>query len=324
MISQENLFVAWQEFLIGKRSKPDVQEFSVHLADNIISLHEDLAEMTYRHGTYEDFFVHDPKRRHIHKASVRDRLLHHAIYRKLYPYFDKRFIHDSYSCRLGKGVYKAIDRFEVFARKVSKNHTNTCWVLKCDIKKFFESINHKILINILFEHVYDKNILFLLENIIESYHSEQNPDVGLPLGNLTSQLFGNVYMNIFDQWVKHDVKAKYYIRYADDFVFLSQNGEELVQFVNIVRDFLYRQLHLILHNNKIVIKTASSGVDFLGWTMFPHYKILRKKTKERMFRKLNCRPENEVLQSYIGLLSHGDTYTVERNIRNLYWLINSE
>ena len=324
IISLGNLYCAWSEFLTGKRSKPDVEEFSVRLVDNIVSLSEELTNMSYRHGGYKSFFIHDPKRRHIHKASVRDRLLHHAVYRKLYPYFDCHFIYDSYSCRLGKGVYKAINRFEMFTRKVSQNHTKTCWVLKCDIRKFFDSIDHAMLMVILSDHISDRDILLLLQNIIESYQGEQRQGAGLPLGNLTSQLFGNVYMNIFDQWVKHHLKVRYYIRYADDFVFLSQDKDELYDLIDAIRDFLSDTLRLTLHPNKIVLKPVSSGVDFLGWVKFSHHSILRRKTKEQMLRKLADNPKDEVFQSYLGLLSHGNTYGTEQELRNLFWLLNSK
>ncbi len=163
IISIENLLEAWKEFVNGKRNKKDVQEFSLRLMDNIFSLHCDLANHTYNHGGYQAFKINDPKLRDIHKATVRDRLLHHAIYRILYPFFDRTFISDSYSCRLEKGTHKAIKRFREFAYKVSKNNTKTCWVLKCDIKKFFANIDHEILMKILQEYIPDKNIIWLLK-----------------------------------------------------------------------------------------------------------------------------------------------------------------
>jgi len=291
-----------------------VQEFSRNLLDNIISLHEDLANKTYQHGGYHSFYINDPKRRHIHKASVQDRLLHHAVYRLLYPFFEKTFIHDSYSCRLEKGVYKAIERFNAYASKTSKNDTKTAWILKCDIKKFFNSIDHKILLE-------DKDIIWLLNNIIDSYHNIDKRGIGLPLGNLTSQLFANVYMNVFDQWVKHRLKIKRYIRYADDFVFFGRDKQKLHFLVEPVGEFLLQRLGLTLHPQKIVQNTLSSGMDFLGWVHFPHYKKLRCKTRERMFRKIVDDPRDEVFQSYLGLLSHGNTYKTEKELCNLYWLI---
>jgi len=141
IISVDNLLLAWQEFLRGKRNRRDVQEFERDLMANIFALHRDLANKTYQHAPYHAFNISDPKPRNIHKASVRDRLLHHALYRVLYPFFDKTFIADSYSCRLGKGTHRAMNQFRAFARKASRNHTRTVWVLKCDIRKFFASIS---------------------------------------------------------------------------------------------------------------------------------------------------------------------------------------
>jgi retron-type reverse transcriptase len=306
IISVDNLLAAWQEFIVGKKSKPDVQVFSYRFIDNIIALHTDLANRTYRHGSYESFFVNDPKRRHIHKASVRDRLLHHAIYRILYPFFDRTFIHHSYSCRNNKGMHKAINDFRSFAYTASRNHTRTVWVLKCDIKHFFASIDHPILFHILSEYILDKDILHLLRIIIHSFHTDQQPNNGLPLGNLTSQLFANVYMNVFDHWVKHTLKAVHYLRYADDFVFLSEDQAELIARIPIIRAYLKERLALTLHPDKIVLKTIASGVDFLGWVNFTDHRVLRRATRRRMF---------ETVTSYVGMLKHGNARGLEREVR---------
>ncbi len=187
IISVENLLAAWEEFVSGKRGKRDVQEFSLRLMDNIFLLHSDLASRTYMHGGYVAFNISDPKPRNIHKAMVRDRLLHHAVYRILYPFFDRTFVSDSFSCRLGKGTHKALNRFRTFADQASRNHTRTCWVLKCDIRKFFANIDHDILKHILAGYIPDKDILWLLGRVIDSFYSTR-PSIGLPLGNLTSQL----------------------------------------------------------------------------------------------------------------------------------------
>ena len=169
IISVENLLLAWKEFLSGKKKRKDVQEFQLHLMDNILSLHIEMKNKLYTHGGYEFFKILDPKPRDIHKASVRDRLLHHAIYRILCPYFDNKFIFDSYSCRNGKGTHKAIKQFNSFFRKVSKNNTKQCWVLKCDIRKFFASIDQQILLEILDKQITDKNIIRLLQKVVESF-----------------------------------------------------------------------------------------------------------------------------------------------------------
>jgi retron-type reverse transcriptase len=310
IISIENLLEAWKEFLRGKRGKVDVQEFSLQLMDNIFSLHNDLANYSYRHGGYQAFNISDPKPRNIHKASVRDRLLHHAIYRKLYPFFDKTFIADSFSCRISKGTHKAVNEFRSVAYGVSKNNTKTCWVLKCDIRKFFASIDHKILMKILEQYISDKNILWLLEKVIGSFHSTK-PGIGLPLGNLTSQLFVNIYMDEFDQFVKHKLKAKYYIRYADDFTVLSDNKNWLEELIIPIQNFLKSRLNLELHPEKIFIKTLASGVDFLGWVNFTDHRILRTATKRRMFKRIKQKTTSETLNSYLGLLKHGNTYRLK-------------
>ncbi|MEK7219422.1 MAG: reverse transcriptase/maturase family protein [Patescibacteria group bacterium] len=245
IISVDNLLLAWGEFLRGKRNRKDVQEFQLHLMDNVLSLHYDLKNKEYAHGGYYAFSISDPKPRNINKATVRDRLLHHAIYRILYPYFDTQFIHDSYSCRVNKGTHKAINRFRNFTRKVSKNNTRSCLVLKCDIKKFFANIDHSILKTILSKCLFDTDILWLLSQVIDSFSIQintlnsaiaENKVKGLPLGNLTSQLLVNIYMNEFDQFVKRELKVKYYIRYADDFVILSEEK-------NILK--IYYQIFLI-------------------------------------------------------------------------------
>ena len=319
IISVENLLLAWKEFLRGKRNKKDVQEFQLHFMDNVLSLHQDLKNKTYVHGGYYAFKISDPKPRDIHKATVRDRLLHHAIYRVLYPHFDSKFIHDSYSCRLENGTHRAIDRFRDFHRKVSKNNTKTCWILKCDIRKFFANIDHKILKEILSRTVLDADILWLLGQVIDSFSSNTHMRdsvnvslVGLPLGNLTSQLLVNIYMNEFDQFVKRELKVKYYIRYADDFVVLSQDKEYLQNTLEQMKEFLENKLKLNMHPDKVYIKTIASGVDFLGWVSFPKHRVLRTSTKRRMLKKLKNNPKEETRQSYLGMLGHGDAYELKK------------
>ncbi|MDH5665459.1 MAG: reverse transcriptase/maturase family protein [Nitrosopumilus sp.] len=289
--------------------------------ENIMNLNYDLKTKTYQHSSYEHFKINDPKPRDIYKASVRDRLLHHAIYRALYPYFDTKFIHNSYSCRKNKGTHKALIAFNKMARKVGKNHTKTVWVLKCDIKKFFARIDHNILKQILAKHITDDNILWLLEQVIDSFPSILKSDFdigGLPLGNLTSQLLVNIYMNEFDQWVKHKLKAKHYIRYADDFVFLHEDKKILEKYLQQVHIFLEEKLKLELHPNKISITTFASGVDFLGWVHFTDHRVLRTVTKRRMMKNIMQKQgKEEVVQSYLGMLSHGDGYKLMKEIKKI-------
>lgn len=310
-----NLLRAWEEFLRGKKKREDVALFQNRLMDNIFDINHDLKAKTYTHGGYVAFKINDPKPRDIHKATVRDRLVHHLLYRALYEYFDSKFIHDSYSCRIGKGTHKAINRFREFRRVVSKNNTRTCWVLKCDIKKFFASIDHEILKKILVKHIEDEDLLQLLGNIIGSFNTKGEQCVGLPLGNLTSQLLVNIYMNEFDQFVKHKLKTKYYIRYADDFVFLHQDKKYLENLIPQISEFLGTHLKLVLHPNKLFIKTLASGVDFLGWVHFSEHRVLRTATKRRMFSIVSNNLENEAVSaSYEGLLSHGNGYKLMKAV----------
>ncbi len=308
IISRTSLYCAWQDFVRGKKYKKDVSEYSLRLDYNLRELHTILKNKTYSHGTYSHFKINDPKSRDIHKAFVRDRVVHHLLYTALYPYFDKKFIYDSYSCRINKGTHKAIVRFKDFARSVSCNNTKTCWVLKCDVRKFFASIDHEILKNILAKHIADTRTLAVLENIIDSFHTEGKIGVGLPLGNLTSQLLVNIYMNEFDQYVKHVLKERNYIRYADDFVFLSRDKKHLEKLIPILLEYLENVLKLSLHPDKVYIKTFASGVDFLGWVHFPKHRVLRTATKWRMLKKLVQDPSKETVASYKGMLSHGNGY----------------
>ena len=316
IISLENLLEAWEEFLTGKRNRADVQLLERDLMKNIIALHKDLVTKNYQHSPYQAFNISDPKPRNIHKATVRDRLLHHALYRKLYPFFDKTFIADSYSCRKGKGTHKALKRFHALGNRISKNNTKTCWILKCDIRKFFANIDHEILLRILAKYIPDQDILWLLNNIISSFETRSN--VGLPLGNLTSQLLVNIYMNEFDQYMKHDLKAKYYIRYADDFVVFSQNKEWLMEILRYIVVFLRDRLRLQLHPDKVSVTTLASGVDFLGWMHFSDHRVLRTATKKRMFRAIVGKEKDSApVESYLGLLSHGNARKLKSRVEEM-------
>lgn len=312
IITAENLLLSWEDFLKGKRKRSDVAIFQGNLFDNIISLQWDLLNKTYRHGGYQAFNISDPKLRNIHKATVRDRLLHHLLYRETYKYFDSRFIYDSYSCRLEKGTHRAIRRFAEFSWSVSANDKMTAWVLKCDIRKFFASINHKILKNILAKYINDKDLLWLFGQVIDSFNTPGKIGVGLSLGNLTSQLLVNVYMNEFDQFVKRDLKIKYYIRYADDFVFLSENKEDLITLRPKLETFLSEHLSLFLHLRKTFFKTLASGVDFLGWVQFSEHRTLRTTTKRRMLKRIKQNNKPATLAAYSAMLKHGNAYKLSQ------------
>ncbi len=353
IICLNNLFLSWKEFKKGKRHKLDVQEFERNLEDNLFKLHEELKSGKFQHSDYTSFHITDPKQRHIHKACVKDRIVHHAVYRILYPIFDQGFIFDSYSCRNNKGTHRAVNRLERFIIKVSQNYVKPCFVLKCDIKRYFDSIDHEILFNLIKKKISDKRTLDLIWEIIGSYHLKtnchsgiskkypesiqidknyhidsrfrgndimmNNPfsffEKGLPIGNLTSQLFANIYLNELDKFIKHKLRIKYYLRYCDDFVIIS-NCSDILQNIRIqIQDFLLNKLKLRLHPNKISIKKLKQGIDFLGYAILPHYRILRTKTKRRMLKRVNLKN----LQSYLGLLSHCNGYKLIKIIKNLFF-----
>ncbi len=331
IISLENLFNAWDIFKIGKRKKTDVQEFEKDLEDNIFLLHNELENKIYAHGRYTSFYVTDPKVRHIHKAPVRDRVVHHALFNMLYPLFDKDFISDSYSCRINKGIHKAVDQFQIYARKTTKNDTRNCFVLKCDIQKFFASIDHGILKALIRKKIEDENALWLINTIIDSFHSGAGFDKGAPIGNLTSQLFANIYLNEFDRFIKHNLKIPHYIRYSDDFIVLNENKEFLMNLIPIIKEFLKTNLKLTLHPKKISIRPYHQGIDFLGYTLFPHHLLPKTRTRKRVFAKLKSRATlwkdgkipiaalDNSLQSYFGFLKHANSYKLTQKLKNHIW-----
>jgi len=339
LISLDNIFQAWEEFKKGKRSKPDVMLFERNIEDNLFNLHQKLTKRTYRHGQYTEFYVNDPKRRHIHKAKVADRIVHHALYKYLYNLFDKTFLYDSYSCRLDKGTHKSVKRLEKFTREVSKNYTQDCWSLKLDIRKFFASVNHKILMSLISKKVKDKDILWLISNVLNSFSANRGsanrgstpmdkdeaigvePLKGIPLGNLTSQIFANIYLNELDQFVKHMLKVKYYLRYADDFLILESNKNQLFDYIDKLRSFLESRLKLELHPKKIILRKLIWGIDFAGYIVLPHYILARTKTKKRILKKfLKEEIGNQSMQSYLGYFSHAKSYKISQELENHFYL----
>lgn len=328
LILIENLFQAWSEFRKGKAKRIDVQHFERNLEDNLFELHQRLKHRTYRHGSYKSFYVHDPKQRHIHKATATDRVVHRLLYIYLYELFDKTFIYDSYSCRVSKGTHKGVERLKLFTRRVSKNYAQPCWALKCDIKKFFASVDHIILLKLLKRKITDPDIISLLSEVLNSFRSKQGIGRGIPLGNLTSQVFANIYMNELDQFMKQKLKVKYYIRYADDFLFLSHDRGFLDQCLIPLMDFLQKDLKLMLHPNKIIFRKLDWGIDFLGYIVLPHFILPRTKTKKRIFAKLKEKIRSssfeQSFQSYLGYLSHANSFKVTQQLKNQIWFWKSK
>lgn len=332
LVSMENLFCAWEAFRVGKQYRRDVVLFERHLEDNLFGLHEELSTQSYRHRPYEMFHVWDPKFRVIHKAVVRDRMVHHVVFSFLEQLFAKTFIHQSYSCQKRKGIHRAVRDLDAGIRKISKNYVLPVWSLKMDIKKFFDSIDHETLLRLLRQRVEDTQVFWLLETIIRSYSSQCGEGKGVPIGNLTSQIFANIYLAELDSFVKDDLRERWYFRYADDFLLLRQNKTDLEIIQQKMTDFVSGELLVTVHPNKISYRKLSQGIDFVGYVFLPYHRILRTKTKRRIFKKLQKRIEEyhtgaitevslyQSVQSYLGMLKHCNGYRLRQQILDEVWL----
>lgn len=312
--STDNLFLAWKKFCRGKRAKPDVMRYKHFLEKNIFALQDELKCGAYCHGAYQPFTVFDPKQRRIHKACVRDRIVHQAVVNIIEPFFEKNFIFDSYSCRAGKGTHAAMRRLRAFLRRASRNDSRTIYALKCDIKKFFASVDHEILLSFIKRHIGDERLLSLVSKIINSFSS--SPGKGIPLGNLTSQLFANIYLHELDRYVKFVLQEKFYLRYCDDFIILGASQTSLAILAEKINVFLKEILSLRLHTDKVNISTWRQGIDFLGYVLLPGCVVLRTKTRRRMLSRVNINN----LSSYLGLCSHADTYRLQQTVLNKVYL----
>lgn len=306
LITLENLQCSWNKFKKNKSSREDVNQFATNLYTNLLKIKSDLEQSKFAHDVYEDFTIFDVKTRKIHKATVKDRIVNRLVYDELVKIFDKKFIFDSYSCRKEKGTLKALDRYKYFFGKVTKNYTKQAWVLKFDIKKCFQNVDTEILKKLLEKHICEANFLNLNFNIIDSF---KKYDMGLPLGNLTSQIYLNIYLNQLDFYCKNTLKIKYYIRYADDVVCMFDSKDTAHSFLKNILKFTKFNLKIDLH--KISIKTIYSGVDFLGWKHYKNHRTMRNSTKSKMLQNI-CEKN---LTSYLGLLDFGSGYKLQEKIK---------
>lgn len=332
MTALTHLFQSWDQFKRGKRKRKDIQLFGRHLEDNIFQLQHDLITLQYQHDPYSHFYVSDPKQRHISKASVKDRLVHQVVYTILTSIFDKKFIFHSLSSRLGKGTHVGISQLSKMVRQVSANGNQACYGLKMDVKRFFDTIDHNILKTLIRRDVQDNKVLHIIDVIIDSFEIQKDSGVGIPLGNVTSQLFANIYLHELDNFVKQTLREPYYLRYCDDFIILSRDESHLKSLIPVIRDFLTKNLHLELHPKKVIIRKLIQGIDFVGYVLFPHHRLVRTRTKQRMKRRLGEAYENflngviedtqmdQRLQSYLGILSHANQHTLALSIKNAYWV----
>lgn len=302
------MFSAWQKFRSGKSEKFDVKSFERHLEDNLFSLYEAVLNGKYQHSGYSHFTVYDSKKRDIYKAKVGDRVIHQVIYDHLVKLFEPIFIADSYSSRLDKGAHRAINVFRYFLKLAGGD----CYVLKCDIKKYFENIDHETLMILIAEKVKEERIMAIIRSIVRGF--ESGIGRGIPLGNVTSQIFANIYLHPLDIFVKKNLLARFYVRYNDDFVIIDQNQARLKENLEKIKDFLAEYLFLEIPDSKAVIRKNKWGIDWLGYVILPNCVLLRDKTKAKIFS--NLRPEN--LSSKLGVLKHCNSYNLMQKLK-YYW-----
>ena len=334
---KDNLISAFKKARKGKRKKDYVIKFESDLNKNIKLLQEELKLKTYRPHKLKKFIVRDPKTRTVHASIFRDRIVHHAIINFIQPIYEKRFIYDSFASRKFKGTHLAVKRFEHFVRKVSSNgrkikkpfNNNSIkgYVLKADVRHFFDTIDHEILINILRKKIKDKDFMGLIKIVLDNFDTSVKGK-GLPLGNYTSQFFANVYLNNLDYFIKHRLKAKYYIRYVDDFVILHKDKKVLLEFKDKIEKYL-KNLRLELHPDKSKIHALRNGITFLGYRIFYHYKLLRKRNINYFFRRFKKKVtlynqgtiEREdlenFLQGWFGYSKFANTYNFSKKIEEV-------
>jgi retron-type reverse transcriptase len=334
----ENLYQAYLLARKYKRYRQDVLEFTANLEENLIQIQNELIWQTYEVGKYREFYVYEPKKRLIMALSFKDRIVQWAIYRILNPIYDKTFISDSYACRVGKGTHAAADRLQYWLRKADRNPQKWHY-LKLDISKYFYRVNHKVLIDILSKKIKDERLLWLLKTIIKSGDmkfglplgiepgecKERIPDVGMPIGNLTSQLFANIYLNELDQYAKHKLKIRRYIRYLDDIIILHPDKKHLHYLKREIEKFLNQELKLHL-NNKTAIRPISLGITFVGFRIWPTYRKMKKKSAKKMKKRLkylakaykrgevDFKVVNATVQSYLGIMKQFNSYSLKKKM----------
>ncbi len=320
--SIENLYKAYLKAKKGKNESLEVLRFTFNLEEELINLHKDLKAQEYKTGKYRNFIIFEPKERKISALPFRDRVVHHSVYSAIEPVFEKSFIFDSYACRKDKGTHAGIKRTQKFIRQVNKNF----YVLKCDVSKYFPSVNHRILKKLLRKKISDKKLLNLLDLIIDSNGLEK----GIPIGNLTSQLFANIYLNELDKFMKHKKRIKYYIRYMDDFLIIHESKKYLHELKREIRCFL-KTLKLELHPKKANVFPLKTGIDFLGYRIFRNYRLVRKSTVKRFLKNIKLKIKNyeknaitfgklmESFNSWEAYMSYGDTYALRKSLYNRYF-----
>jgi retron-type reverse transcriptase len=279
IVGFRNLLEAERRAARGKRHRPTVQAFEMDLERELIRLQEELVDHSYRPGPFVTFEVHDPKRRAICAAPFRDRVVHHAICDVLEPVFERRAVHDSYACRRGKGSHAAIRRAQSVARRWP-------YVLQCDVRRFFASVDHDVLRALLARVLKDRDVLALLDRIIDHPPPDALPGRGLPIGNLTSQHFANLVLGELDHHLKDHLALPGYIRYMDDFLLFGADKATLQELHAEIRRFLDDRLRLELKPSAAPVNPVSEGIGFLGFRIYPRTIRLDQCARRRFLRKV--------------------------------------
>ncbi|HNU90190.1 MAG TPA: reverse transcriptase/maturase family protein [bacterium] len=281
VIAWDNLYLAYKEAAKGRRYRPEILQFTANLEENLYHLQASLAKSEYSFGPYRQKMIYEPKQRLISIAPFTDRIVHHAICQVIEPIFDRRFIYDSYACRRGHGNKMAVQRLDSWLF-----HFRPTWILQGDIYHYFAMIDHDILLTEIKRVIGDQQLLDLLSLVISSYWADNlNKGRGLPIGNLTSQLFANIYLNRFDHFIKRELGPKLYLRYMDDFIILSNDKHNLRQVWLAAADFLSQNFCLTFHPNKTHIIKSQNGLTFLGYRHFFDYHRPKNKTYHRFSRR---------------------------------------
>lgn len=344
VVDYDNLYRAYLNARLCKRYRYEVLNFSAHLEDNLVKLQKELIERTYTLGKYREFYIYEPKKRLIMAQPFKDRVVQWAIYQVLNPVFAQGYITDSYACIKERGTHKAVKRLHYWLRQVGKK-PEKYYFLKLDISKYFYRIDHDVLMGILKRKIRDDDMIFLLDKIVNSSEtnfglppgkspgevkrSDRVSEKGMPVGNLSSQMFANLYLNELDQYCKRTLGIHFYVRYMDDVIILHQDKDQLHEWKRIIDTFLKENLQLDL-NEKTCIRPITLGVEFCGYKIWNTHIKLRKSTALKMKRNLKklqkeyaagevtVEEAKQTISSYLGILKHCDSYSLKRTIFGEY------
>jgi RNA-directed DNA polymerase len=335
IFSFRNIYDCYLDCRRKKRNTHNALRFEINAGENILNLQQELRTKKYHPSRSILFVAKKPKLREIFAGDFRDRVVHHILINELEKIWERIFIYDTYACRLNKGTHKAVLRLQSFLRKITKNGRRHAYYLQLDIKDFFTSIDKNLLYEFICKRIDNPDVLWLTKIILfwdctisyvqrgdktllsnipanKSLFGKENRR-GLPIGNLTSQFFANIYLNELDQFIKHTLKAHYYLRYVDDFVLLSQNKEELLYWKKGIKNFLADKLNLTLHPRRQKLQPVSNGIDFLGYIIRQNYILVRLrvinnlKARLREFKDYPNKLKNSIA-SYLGHFKHANSY----------------